>query len=850
MPRTCGSDGCPCARKVAVICVMVAGLWLAPAASLQAAQSSPGALGGTVTGVSPEGQHYAIEAARLELDGSASGLPSLAGFSGADGQYKFSSVTPGKYTLKVTAPGYEQVTKEVTVPPGSAVTQDVRMKLAEVHQEIEVRERAPQISQQSAAPPAIISAPSLKTVPTTQTRFKEALPFVPSVVRTNDKKIYIKGSEETQGMLLTNDLESVDPVTGSFIIDVPVDAIESLEVFKAPFLTEYGGFSGGMTSIHTKPPSSSWKLSMNDLNPSIRGKAGHWVGFSKAVPRLYFSGPITKKLTFSEAFVYEMVKKPIRGLAWPHDEAKTQGYTSLSTFQYMFSPSHLTVVRVNLFPRRQQFANIRALLPQPASSDLGQKGYSIEASDSYQLSSGGLLASRFKFTRVTSYSHGQGSADMLLTPDGLAGNYFNAWSRDAHQEEGLETFQFPMKEWLGKHSLMVGGGFLHRGFDGVSNSHPVLLLREDGTAEERIDFSGAGRLSVSDMQASGFVQDHWAIADRFALDLGVRYLGESLGDKANFAPRLGFVFSPDRNGKTIFRGGIGIFDDRVPLLAGDFSDNPQRVVSPLDSQGALGSPRTFTNACARLGAGGLKLPTPCSDLGSNPYNLTWRVEADRQLGSKLKLRLSFLKSRTFNEFVIDPQLGPANPLLVLSDSGSSRYHEYEASVQYQPGEGSDLSVTYVHSRSHGDLNTINEIFVPFEQPVIRPNVSAFLPSDVPDRLIALGKFKLPMDFMIIPAFDLHSGFPYSVVDVLDEYQGAPNSHRYPIYFSVDWRVYRDFPLPFGIHKGHKFRLGVYSVNTTGRQNPNDVYNNIASPMFGTFAGLGKRINGIVIGFAE
>jgi Carboxypeptidase regulatory-like domain/TonB dependent receptor-like, beta-barrel len=840
------------AGVLSVLLLVLWGFYGGATSILQAGQTSRSNLYGTVSGVSPAGENFIVEGARLELDGSASGLPSLAAYSDSKGAYKFATVTPGNYLLKVTSPGFKEATKKVTVAPDKATIQDVRLELAEVHQEIEVRESAPQVSQQSTAPPATLSAPSLKTVPTAQTKYKEALPFVPSVVRTQDEKIYIMGTEETQGLLLTNSLETVEPVTGTFDIDVPIDAIDTLEVFKAPFLTQYGGFSGGLTSINTRAPSSRWRMSMNDLNPSIRGKAGHWVGFSKAEPRLYFTGPLSKKLSFAEAFVYEMRKDSIRGLAWPHDQTKTQGFTSFTTFQYMFSPTHLTIVRVNLFPRRQQFANLNALVPQTASSDFGQRGYSISVTDSYQFASGALVASQFKLTGVTSYSHGQGSSDMLVTPNGLAGNYFNAWNRDSHQEEGLETFQFPMQEWLGKHSLMVGGDFIHRRFDGVSDSHPVLLLRTDSTLAERIDFAGAGKLASGDSQISGFVQDHWAFTDRLALDLGVRYLGESLGASTNFAPRLGFVFSPDRDGTTIFRGGIGVFDDRVPLLAGDFSNNPERMVSVFDPQGALvASPLTFANACAKRSAAGPRLLSSCSNLGSNPYNLTWRVEADRRVGSKVQVRLSFLKSRTSNVFVIDPVTpAEANPMLLLSNSGSSRYHEYEASVRYRPSEGSDLTVTYVHSRSHGDLNSVYDVFVPFEQPVIRPDRYASLPSDVPDRLTALGRFRIPYGFILVPAIDLHSGFPYSEVDVLQDYAGTPNNRRFPIYFSADWRIYRDFPLPFRIHKGHKFRFGIYSVDTTGRQNPHDVYNNVTSPMFGTFTGLGKRTNGIVIGFAE
>lgn len=816
-------------------------------------QSATGTLRGSLTGSTADGQVFTLGGVRLELDGSASGLQSYSTFSDDNGDYQFVDVPPGDYTLRASSPDFRAASRKVRISAGETTGQDLRLELEAMRQEVEVHEQAPRVSAESTAPPATLSAPRLKSVPTTQSRYKEALPFVPSVVRTQDEKIYIKGTAENQGMLLTDSLETVDPVTGEFVIDVPLDAIDSLDVFKAPFRTEYGGFSGGMTSIHTKPPSSQWRMTMHDINPSIRGRQGHWVGFSKAEPRLYFSGPLlSKKLSFGEAFMYQMRKEPVRGLAWPHNEIKTQGFTSFTNFQYMFSPTHLATLRVNVFPRRQQFANINALVPQTASSDYGQRGYSIGIADSFQFSSGGLLASQFKFIRMLNYAHGQGSDDMLLTPGGWGGNFFNAWDRTGHQAEALETFDFPMKDWLGKHEVKIGGDYIHRDFSGLSRSHPVLLLRADSTVAERIDFSGAGNLAATDAQVSGFVLDHWALTDRLALDLGARYFGESRGEAANLAPRLGLVFSPDQNGKTIFRGGIGVFHDRVPLLAGSFVDNPARVVSLFDAQeNPVGSPATFTNVCAQRGPNGPRLLDSCSDLGSNPYNITWRAEADRRVSRNVQVRLSFLNSRTYNVFVVDPldPAGPA-PMLMLWNRGLARYHEYEASVRYRSGERSDITVTYVHSRSRGDLNTVNDIYAPFEQPVIRPNLYGNLPSDVPDRVTALGTFKIPWDFTLVPAFDLHSGFPYSDVDVRQQYVGAPNSRRFPIYFSVDWRVYRDFPLPFGIHKGHTFRLGVYSVNTTGRRNPHDVYNNIASPLFGTFTGLGKRINGIVIGFTE
>ena len=68
-------------------------------------------------------------------------------------------------------------------------------------------------------------------------------------------------------------------------------------------------------------------------------------------PRLSFTGPILKnKLSFSESFNYLLVKQPVRGLPWPRNETKSEGFTSFTNFQYVVSPSHLLTANVNVFP--------------------------------------------------------------------------------------------------------------------------------------------------------------------------------------------------------------------------------------------------------------------------------------------------------------------------------------------------------------------------------------------------------------------------------------------------------------------------------------------------------------------
>ena len=703
-----------------------------------------------------------------------------------------------------------------------------------------MRGEATQIEQQQAAPPATLNSVQLMQLPMAEQKFKAVLPVIPGVVRTPDGKINIKGVAETQGLVLVDSAQTVDPVTGSFAIDIPTTAIESLHVYKSTYNAQYGGFSGGLTSIHTRPPSGRWHFEVENVTPNPRIKSGRLVGIADYNPRLYLTGPlVAKRLSFSESFAYDIDKQPVRGLAWPHNEIKTHDFNSFTNFQYVLSEHHLMSVNVNVFPLRRQFANINSLVPQTASADYGQKGFSVGFTDRFLFASGGVLTTQLQGMKFESNAHGQGPEDMLVTPNGWEGNFFNAYVLRSDQEEATDAFRFPQKEWEGKHELTLGAQFLRRSYRGSSDSHPVLLLRPDGTLAERIDFSGPGRLAAQDAEAALFLQDHWILNEQAALDAGLRYSGQTLGAAANLAPRLGLVFSPGAGGKTILRGGIGVFYDRAPLLGGDFVNNPARIVSFFDAQGApQGTPLFFRNAYARDG-GERGLASLSDHLHSTPLNLTWNLEADRELRANVVLRLSYLSSRSYDQFFVDPRGDPtAGPLLLLSDRGSSRYQEFQSTLHIRRTESSEWTFAYVYSRARGNLNNLGQVFVPFEQPVLRPDLFADLPSDVPHRLISWGRFKTHIwGITAAPVIDFHSGFPYSFVNVEQNYVGPPNYRRFPRFFSLDVKLWKEFHLPFPWIRNHLLRGALTVFNVTNHDNPRDVFNNTASPFFGHFVGL-------------
>jgi Carboxypeptidase regulatory-like domain len=809
----------------------------------------PSSIAGNLTVVGTNGKPVALGGLRVELYGPRPSSQLSATKTDAQGHYQFKLLQPGSYRVQVGASGFKPFADTLALEPGELHVENIHLELESVIQKVTVRDHTSAVSAQAADPPAKFSTPQFVALPLAQQKFEEALPLVPGVVRTPDGELDIKGSAEDQGMLLVDSAQTVDPVTGRLAIDIPIDEVQTLSVNENPDSAEYGGFSGGLSTVETKPPSGEWTHTLMDFVPGIRGKNGQIVGISSFTPRLVFGGPLLQnKLNFSEDFAYDVRNIPVRGLAWPNNETQTQGFNSFTTLQAVLSPKHVLAATLDFFPLRTRFADINSLVPQTASSNYGQKGVAMGINDDYQFSSGVLLTTMIRYMRFDSNAYAQGPAEMLVTPDGWRGNFFNGWNRTSNQLEALPVLQWPDKRWLGRHDLKVGADFLYRSYNQETSSRPIQILRQDGSLAERIDFQGSGQLSDSDTEVGGFVQDHWTITDHLGIDAGSRLTSQSIGRSAVLEPRGGLVYAPGRNARTVIRVGAGLFYDRVPLLAADFPEDPTRVVTSFDQAGALsGPPLAFRNAYLREGNGAGNVSFG-GEPNSSPRNFTTNIEIDREITRKVMIRVAYLYSHTQNLFVVDPLTDTAKvgPVLGLANNGGSHYHQFEATLHYQASSQTEFNLSYVRSRTRGDLNTLSSLFVPFDQPVIRPDAVGNLQSDIPNRVVGWGMFKLPWKLTFSPVVDVHTGFPYSEFDTLQNYVGVPDGERFPTFFSLDVKVYREvtLPLPF---LGHRvFRLGVYSINVTNHSNPHDVYSNVASPYFGDFEGFYHRVDGLVI----
>jgi hypothetical protein len=773
------------------------------------------------------------------------------------GGYDFQNLEPGTYSISITLQGFKPISKSVVLALKQQLVQDFTLELDVVAEKVEVKETAASIATETAAPPpATVTNVELTTIPTPQEKVKDILPFTPGVIKTLDSKLTFKGADENQSLLLVNSARTTDPVTGSFGVPIPTDAVESFAVYKTPYDSSLGSFSGGLTTIETRPPDDQWSFKLRGIVPSVLGKKGGMVGIAEAIPGVSFDAPlIPHKFLLSESFQYEMKKTTVEGLPWPFDISKRQGFNSFSTLEFILAPNHVLTLTVNAFPLRQQHVDISALVPLGAANDLDQSGVAVGLNDKYQFSSGAILAVVAQYMRFDSNAHGQGPEDMLITPQGYGGNYFNRWSRRGKEFQAVPSFQFPKVHWHGEHEIRVGADIDYRSFFGNTLSHPIQLLRLDNSLAQQITFGAAPSQSPSDSSVAEFLQDHWVLDSHWSVDLGARISSETTGWPFAIAPRAGVAYSPGKSGKTVIRAGAGIFYGVLPLLAANFAANPNRTITDFDATGLpIGTPITYTSAfVANLNP--LTAPALPGKPSTTPRDVTWNGQIEHELHKNLQMRVGYLDSHATYLFTVNPFTsttgGPS--FEGLTNTGSSHYREMEASAHYSLREHDQLNVSYIWSRARGDLNSLSNVYIPFAAPVIRPNQYGILPSDIPNRVVGWGIFALPWKLTFSPLVDVHSGFPYSPIDIQQQYVGTPNGKRFPEYFSLDMKLYRQFRLPLLGNRGgkvHHVRLGVYTLNVTNHGNFNAVYNNVFSPNFGQFVGFLYRHEGAVIDFVD
>ena len=752
----------------------------------------------------------------------------------------FKTTLPGKYAVHIERTGFKPFEKtDVVIKDNESTDLKISLTISSVEASIDVTtesDSSTKVEAGASTPTGTLKRDVIEKAPLPSSNVTDALPLIPGVVRTTTGEISIKGASEQQSILLVNGLNASDPATGNFRLNLPTDSVEAVQVFQHPYTAQYGGFIGGVTQVDTRRGGEQWHVELNDFLPDPRIRSGKIVGIAEDSPHLNFNGPLIKnRLYISQSASYDIAKTPVRGLDFPFNETKTESVSTYTQLDYILSPTHTQTYTFGVFPEKIRYAGLDFFQPQPVTPDYKQKDYFFTIRDNQSIF-GGILESALSTKDFTANINGQGSADQILTPTVQSGNYFSTQDRESHRVELLSYFTRPAQNFLiGKHEFKFGSDFNRVNNELDYNANPVDILRDDGTLAERITFDKTTPFKTANSELVGFVQDRWLLRPNLSIDIGLRYEDQWIADELNVAPRAGFAWSPRKDDKTVIRGGIGVFYDKVPLNIRSFNRLPGRLVTDFDTDGTTVLIRHhFRNVLVDTQPiEPLDFRRFNSDAGFVPQNVTWSIEADHTVNSWMQLRASYTHSFTNNIYIVDPELDfRGKTAIVLRSAGEAAYHAFEVTAKFNLSKNNLLYASYVHSRARGDLNDFNSYFGDFGAPVIRPNQYSNLPYDVPNRVVAWGSFSLPMRINVSPIVEFRNGFPYSVRDQLQNFLGTRNADdtRFPKFFAVDAEISKDFQLT----KKYAVRLSLRGFNITDHFNPRNVRLNTADPLFGQF----------------
>jgi outer membrane receptor protein involved in Fe transport len=414
----------------------------------------------------------------------------------------------------------------------------------------------------------------------------------------------------------------------------------------------------------------------------------------------------------------------------------------------------------------------------------------------------------------------QSDETTVLTPAGLRANYFNELDRESKRWDFNLSCSHSIEDWHGSHLMKFGTQLAHLSFQGTDRSGLVEIRGADGRLLRTIDFVGDPEIGADDIEAAAFVQDQWRPTSRLGLDLGVRFDYERITGAFHLSPRLAVAYALREDGSTIIKGGVGTFFDQVFLHAASFESFQRRVEAAYGPDGKpTGPPLVFEN---RTNSEGLDVPR----------GTTWNVEVNQVLGRDWMLRVNYRERRGSNEFVVDRvEDSPEGPHLLLSSRGKSTAREFDVTARKSfPNEG-ELFLSYVKSRSTGDLNDFSTVYYDLREPVLLDSEYSLQAFDVPHRVLVWGVLQFPKGITVVPGFEWRQGFPYTEYNEDWTVSGERNrGGRFPSVFSADLRVTKEISL-----LGRRVRVGFQLYNMTSHNNPRDVQSNLASPTFGEFS---------------
>ena len=390
--------------------------------------------------------------------------------------------------------------------------------------------------------------------------------------------------------------------------NIPAAAVDQISVLTNSFSAEYGGSTGSVVSIVTKSGGNFyhgqvfglWRPSgpeaaLSGFTSSNAASGNDLTNDTLAQGAGSISGPIgKKKLTHFFAAVEYSSQDRASPVTSPLAPGNFIGHYRdwLPTLRL----DHQISANNNIFLRGSAdgFYDTNpngivggSSLPSVART-FRRKTYTVEAGDTAVLSPTIVNSLRLQFQLASPITEFDPViyGTQYVVPISSGGTFTSGTSQSAllmnRQYEIAETLSISK----GKQQIKIGGNaiYAHNGGNSKEFGGPIYLGKFTyNTCTQSASFCesqaylgnianvanyqqsyGNANYTVNDTLWSLFVQDDYHVSSELTLNLGLRYEQQTFTDsRGDVAPRVGFAYDVKGEGKTVLRGGFGIYYSQI-----------------------------------------------------------------------------------------------------------------------------------------------------------------------------------------------------------------------------------------------------------------------------------------------
>ena len=328
--------------------------------------------------------------------------------------------------------------------------------------------------------------------------------------------------------------------------------------------------------------------------------------------------------------------------------------------------------------------------------------------------------------------------------------------------------------------------FLAQGLTGAE-----IRLLGGGASQFRLS-DGNPETKVSQWDFGGFFQDDWKVRPNLTLSLGLRYENQkNIDSNLNFAPRLGFAWSPGgQQSKTVFRGGYGVFYERVEREPDDAGD---RLNGVNQQQFTVQNPDFFPLIPTGEQLVSFAVPGSVFQLAEGlqaPYTLQSVFSVERQLPRNLTVATSYINIRTLHvlrtrplnaplpgTFIpgvpasgvrpldcadfIPPEINPSTRCNIFEYESSGRYNQNQFIVNFNSRlhATATFNAYYVLAKANSDADGTGSFPAnPYDLSTEYGRASG----DIRHRFVMTGNFRAPWGISLNPFIIVQSGRPFNI----------------------------------------------------------------------------------------